>query len=66
MISRIDAPHVYLVVWSVSPFGLFGLFGLNWINEIDPYSTTSLTTPAPTVRPPSRIAKRNSFSMAIG
>ena len=26
----------------------------------------SLTTPAPTVRPPSRIAKRNSFSNAIG
>ncbi len=31
-----------------------------------PYSTTSLTTPAPTVRPPSRMAKRSSFSMAIG
>ena len=30
------------------------------------YSTISLTTPAPTVRPPSRIAKRSSFSMAIG
>ncbi len=30
------------------------------------YATISLTTPAPTVRPPSRIAKRNSFSIAIG
>src|SRR5210317_140048 len=30
------------------------------------YSTISLTTPAPTVRPPSRIAKRSSLSMAIG
>ncbi len=29
------------------------------------YLTISVTTPAPTVRPPSRIAKRNSFSMAI-
>jgi len=30
------------------------------------YSTISDTTPAPTVRPPSRIAKRRSFSIAIG
>lgn len=30
------------------------------------YSSISLTTPAPTVRPPSRIANRNSFSIAIG
>ena len=30
------------------------------------YAKISLTTPAPTVRPPSRIAKRNSFSKAIG
>ena len=30
------------------------------------YSTISVTTPAPTVRPPSRMANLNSFSMAIG
>ena len=30
------------------------------------YSTTSETVPAPTVRPPSRIAKRKPFSIAIG
>ncbi len=30
------------------------------------YSMMSLTTPAPTVRPPSRIANRNSFSIAMG
>src|SRR6267378_3475979 len=30
------------------------------------YSTTSDTVPAPTVLPPSRIAKRNPFSIAIG
>jgi hypothetical protein len=30
------------------------------------YSTISLTTPAPTVRPPSRMAKRSSFSRATG
>ena len=31
-----------------------------------PYSIISLTTPAPTVRPPSLTANRSSFSMAIG
>src|SRR5688572_6161036 len=30
------------------------------------YSTISVTTPEPTVRPPSRIAKRRPWSMAIG
>src|SRR5439155_674020 len=30
------------------------------------YSTTSVTTPEPTVRPPSRMAKRRPWSMAIG
>src|SRR5688572_25861853 len=30
------------------------------------YRITSVTTPAPTVRPPSRIAKRSSVSIAIG
>ena len=30
------------------------------------YSTISETTPAPTVRPPSRMANRSSFSIAIG
>ncbi len=30
------------------------------------YSIISATTPAPTVRPPSRIAKSSSFSMAMG
>ena len=30
------------------------------------YSTTSDTVPAPTVRPPSRMAKRKPFSIAIG
>ena len=30
------------------------------------YSTTSETVPAPTVRPPSRIANRSPFSIAIG
>src|SRR6266536_3085247 len=31
-----------------------------------PYLTISVTTPAPTVRPPSRTAKRRPWSMAIG
>src|SRR2546425_6291853 len=30
------------------------------------YSVISVTTPAPTVRPPSRIANRSSFSIATG
>src|SRR5712691_9126578 len=30
------------------------------------YSRMSVTVPAPTVRPPSRIAKRSPFSIAIG
>ena len=30
------------------------------------YSSIDATTPAPTVRPPSRIAKRNPSSIAIG
>src|SRR5258705_9028666 len=30
------------------------------------YSAISATTPAPTVRPPSRIANRSSFSIATG
>ena len=30
------------------------------------YSIISLTTPAPTVRPPSRMANRSSFSIAMG
>src|SRR5205085_5044195 len=30
------------------------------------YSTTDVATPAPTVRPPSRMAKRRPSSMAIG
>jgi hypothetical protein len=33
---------------------------------IIPYSMISVTTPAPTVRPPSRMAKRSSLSMAMG
>src|SRR6056297_1997845 len=35
-------------------------------NAICLYSIISTTTPAPTVRPPSRIANRNSFSIATG
>jgi len=32
----------------------------------DAYSTMLATTPAPTVRPPSRIANRSPWSIAIG
>jgi len=38
----------------------------NAFSESHRYFTISLTVPAPTVRPPSRIAKRNPLSMATG
>ena len=38
----------------------------NRLLTTDDYSTISETVPAPTVRPPSRIAKRSPFSIAIG
>ena len=37
-----------------------------WIHGVSLYFTTSVTTPEPMVLPPSRIAKRTSFSSAIG
>ena len=49
-----------------------GLNYLNYLNDLNvkegqsPYFTTSETLPAPTVRPPSRTANRNPFSIAIG
>ncbi len=56
-----------------SDFRLSLPFDLDAFNRQSPiaivqcsYSTTSETVPAPTVRPPSRIAKRNPFSIAIG
>ncbi len=42
-----------------------GVFCISLINCFD-YSATSETTPEPTVLPPSRIAKRSPFSIAIG
>ena len=43
------------------------LFSASTTGMVSPnYVRISLTTPAPTVRPPSRIANRNSFSNAIG
>ena len=46
-----------------TPFGFWVFPGLGYS---DFYSRISEMTPAPTVRPPSRIANRNSFSIAIG
>jgi len=48
----------YSSYWSHGTCGMKGTYAT--------YSTTSDTVPAPTVRPPSRIAKRRPFSMAIG
>ena len=39
---------------------------VTWPSRKEVYSTISLTVPEPTVRPPSRIAKRSPFSIAIG
>ena len=36
------------------------------LSSVGNYSPTSVTAPEPTVRPPSRIAKRRPFSMAMG
>ena len=38
----------------------------HYFNLLFTYSTISETVPAPTVRPPSRIANRKPFSIAIG
>jgi len=40
--------------------------GINFKLHVYFYSMIELTTPAPTVRPPSRIAKRSPSSIAIG
>ena len=44
-----------------NPRRMAGIF-----QESKNYSSMSITTPEPTVRPPSRIAKRRPFSMAMG
>ena len=50
----------------VVPIGrLVRSFLTNYVSVLD-YSTIFDTTPAPTVRPPSRIAKRSFSSIAIG
>src|SRR2546425_7544002 len=43
-----------------------GCQAARWKRAYPGYSTTSETVPAPTVRPPSRIANRKPFSIAIG
>jgi hypothetical protein len=42
----------------------FGLLEAGQASDLGPYSRISVTVPAPTVRPPSRIANRCPFSMA--
>ena len=41
-------------------------FGRGFLKGSKNYSSMSITTPEPTVRPPSRMAKRRPFSMAMG
>ena len=41
-------------------------YNITHFRKVSTYSMISLTTPAPTVLPPSRIANLNSFSIAIG
>jgi len=48
------------------PKHLLRCFGLVFITVSKTYSIILATTPAPTVRPPSRIANRNPSSIAIG
>src|SRR5436190_4655416 len=66
IVSLEPDPDFFVKHSPMSPIGLIGLIA-HGTNETDAtYSTTSDTVPAPTVRPPSRIAKRKPFSMAIG
>ena len=50
----------------IIPIFTFRTFHLNNDSHKYSYSVMAATTPAPTVLPPSRIANRNSFSIAIG
>jgi hypothetical protein len=56
--------YKYPSVWAVSRS--VRSFGLPSAPRPRAYSTTLATTPAPTVRPPSRIAKRSPSSIAMG
>ena len=56
--------HINLVGLWLSDFG-FRKPKTKYLKPLT-YKTTSETVPAPTVRPPSRIAKRSPFSIAIG
>ncbi len=47
-------------------FSSFSSYFLPFTHYVLAYSTTSVTTPAPTVLPPSLTANLNSFSIAIG
>jgi hypothetical protein len=58
--------HLYFLI-SNSGFHIpDSIWNLNMESEINSYSTTSETVPAPTVLPPSRMANRSPFSIAIG
>jgi len=58
--SEVVAAVIRAAIYSLSDICLLS------IKKLSRYSMMSATTPAPTVRPPSRIAKRSSFSIAIG
>jgi hypothetical protein len=63
--------HFYLIFFALAPgirvVLIFAVRTLqNVCNSLSHYAMTSVTTPAPTVWPPSRIANRTPFSKAIG
>src|SRR6516164_4786097 len=59
-LQRNDLPHC------LNPFLQSADRGCRCASEKPNYSMISVTAPAPTVWPPSRIAKRNPFSSATG
>src|SRR5690606_31913947 len=63
VVERLEADADFLVLHDVSQRTVRRCRGQK---NVFPYSTTLATTPAPTVRPPSRIAKRRPCSIAIG
>ena len=63
---RLEVSTSWLSVVSWCGFLLNCSLPAAYFFTISDYSTTSDTVPAPTVRPPSRIAKRKPFSIAMG
>ena len=58
--------YIYYTPFSLKMYSYSCLFIFLFDNNSVNYSLIAVTTPEPTVRPPSRIAKRSPSSIAIG